>query len=42
VADPRDRRGCRWALEILLRVVVVSIAAGAKSLVCRPDLSAAS
>ena len=32
VADPRDRRGCRWALEILLRVVVVSIAAGAKSL----------
>jgi predicted transposase YbfD/YdcC len=32
VADPRDRRGRRWALEILLRVVVVSIAAGSKSL----------
>src|SRR5262249_29061598 len=30
--DPRDRGGQRWALEILLRVVLVALVAGCKSL----------
>lgn len=32
VNDPRDRRGCRWSLDVLLTAFVVSMMAGAKSL----------
>ncbi len=32
IRDPRDRRGRRWALPMLLRAVLVGLAAGCKSL----------
>lgn len=40
VNDPRGRRGRRWKLQTLLRVVVVGIMAGAKSLVDVEKLTA--
>jgi len=40
VADPRNKRGRRWPLATLLRVVVVSLIAGAKSLAQTEHLTA--
>lgn len=40
VADPRKRRGRRWPLATLLRAVVVSMLAGAKSLAAVENLTA--
>ena len=40
VADPRSLRGRRWPLETLLRVVIVSLIAGATSLAAAEHLTA--
>src|ERR1700733_447718 len=40
VKDPRDVRGRRWVLEVLLRAVVVALIAGCKSLAQAEALTA--
>jgi len=40
VEDERDRRGRRWPLSTLLRTVVLSMLAGAKSLADMESLTA--
>lgn len=40
VKDPRHRRGRRWALEVLLRAVLVALVAGCKSLSTAEALTA--